>query len=116
MKKKRILCILLAAMLLFTMDGGSLYAMGISQEQQYEEDKQDMRTAPEEGENSPEEGEEPPEEGETPPGEGEEPPEEEQEYTVNFELNGGVTVAGTNSFSLRVKEGEAIAEIGRAHV
>lgn len=110
MKMKRILCILLVAVLLFTMDGSCLYAMGITQEpQQYEEDRQDVRTAPEEGENPPEEGENPPEEGENPPEEGENPPEEEQKYTVNFELNGGITAAGESSFSLQVEEGMAVA-------
>ncbi len=109
---------LLTIMLLFTMDGGSIYATGLAQEpQQTQEEQQNARTAPEEGENPPEEGENPPqegenppEEGENPPEEGEEPPEEETRYTVIFDLDGGVTAAGTNSFTMQVKEGEAVKE------
>ena len=86
MRKKRILSVLLAVMMLLTMDGANLYAMdapGISQQEGQEEPRQETQ------------------EGQ----EGREVP----KYTVTFDMNGGGTAeTGDNRFSLQVQEGAAV--------
>ncbi len=90
MKKKRILSVLLAAVLLFTMDGGSLYAMGMEPYRQ----EQEGQTAQEGWQD------------ETVQPKDAAPEEEERTHTVCFELNGGTTAEGEQSYTIQVKEGE----------
>lgn len=105
--RKRILSVLVAAVMLFQIDGISFCAMGNQkmQRQEVETDpgidqqfpetpggNQQLPEAPEE--------EERPEETET-PGE-----EEQKEYTIYFNLAGGTTQQGETSASMQVKEGE----------
>ncbi|MEY8390585.1 hypothetical protein D3Z36_05310 [Lachnospiraceae bacterium] len=112
--RKRILTILLVIAMLVPMEGMELYAAG-NQEGQ----KQEMEDTSGKEEKPPEtsgEEEKPPEtSGEeekppAPPGEEEdpsEPPEEEkQEYTIYFNLAGGMTPEGESSVFMQVIEGE----------
>lgn len=88
MKKKRIVSVLLAIMMLFTMDVGNLYAMEAPEDsRQYtqesqEEPRQILREEQEE--------------------------EEVSRYTVTFDLNGGSTASGESAFSMQVEEGETV--------
>lgn len=102
--KKRILSMLLAAAILIS-DGGSLYAAGTLEGPQQNLTEQGSEAAQQEPElpGDTEGGE--PQEPETPGGEDGDG-EERQEYTINFDLNGGLTQDGQESMSIQVKEGE----------
>lgn len=118
MKKKRIISVLLAAALLFTMDGNASYAMGTQGEPwQYAQERQEGTN----GEPGDEPGQEPgnpgDEPGQEPGNPGNEPGQEpgnpgdgqdKQSFTVEFNLDGGMTADGASSFSVQVKEGEYI--------
>ncbi len=109
---------LLAAALLFTMDGSYLYAMDAQEnvtEHAQEESTQSGDVQGEElegnepGESEPGEGEpgesEP---GESEPGESEPGEDEVTKYKVEFDLNGGYTEENESSFSMQVEEGMAV--------
>ncbi len=102
MRKKRILSVLLAAVILFTADCGSFSAMGMAgQEQPYAQETQ-VEGMQEEGTGS-QEGDE---------------AQEELSHTVSFDLSGGVTAEGEDSFSMQVQEGQmpdagAVAKVSK---
>ena len=107
MDKKRILSILLAAVLVFTMDAGSLYAMELPQgSRQYEVESQKGNATGDQTEENDEtkfddETGDKTEDNET---------EEDEEIwrTVYFELDGGTTAEGEKSFTMEVKDGETV--------
>ncbi len=124
---KRILSILLAAVLLISWDGSSLHALGDIKGQQALQEPGQENVPEGDNENSEVPGGEEPEKpgdleepggnGQEPerPGEGEpENPEipeqpgedQEKEYTIYFNLAGGTTQDGKDSASMQVKEGE----------
>ena len=117
MKKKRIVSVLLAAALLFTMNGDVSYAVGTQGESwQYAQERQeDIDGEPDEEPGQPgNPGDGPGQEPGGNPGDGpgQEPGgnpgdgQEKQSFTVEFNLDGGMTAEGLSSFSLQVQEGD----------
>lgn len=105
MNKKRILAVLLAAVLLFTMDAGSILAM----EAQEDEAQQNEVQQDEVQQNKVQQDEAQSNEVKQDEAQQDEAQEDEvQQYTVSFDLNGGVTTEGESSFSLQVQEGTAV--------
>ncbi len=107
MKKKRIVSVLLAAALLFTMNGDVSYAVGTQGESwQYAQERQeDIDGEPDEEPGQPgNPGDGPGQEPGGNPGDGQ----EKQSFTVEFNLDGGMTAEGLSSFSLQVQEGDYI--------
>ncbi len=94
---KRILCILLAVLMLFPVEAMSSFAADIQDTQQKEQD-QEVLDVPQNGQDT-----EVPEEPQLPQ---EEQVQENKEYTIRFNLAGGTTLEGETSLSMQVQEGE----------
>jgi uncharacterized repeat protein (TIGR02543 family) len=108
MDKKRILSILLAAVLLFTMDAGSLYAMELPQgSRQYGEESQEGNETGDETEDDDETKVDNETDDEIK--DDDETKEDEENWrTVYFELDGGTTAEGEKRFTMEVKDGETV--------
>ena len=94
---KRILCILLAVLMLFPVEAMRSFAADIQDTQQKEQDQEDL-DVPQNGQDT-----EVPEEPQLPQ---EDQVQENKEYTIRFNLAGGTTLEGETSLSMQVQEGE----------
>lgn len=104
---------LLAVVLLFTMNGGNLYAMdmpgsarGYTQEESTLD--KDMQGGDEPGEDEPGENGPGENEPEDKPEENEPGKDEVKQYKVDFNLNGGLTAENESSFSMQVEDGMTV--------
>lgn len=94
MKKKRVLSVLLAATLLFAMDGSNFYAMGMEGSTPEYTQEESILDKDVQEEDEPQENK---------LGEG-----EVKQYKVDFNLNGGFTAENESSFSMQVEDGMAV--------